>query len=101
MAQVAIARLVRRGVPRPMEEILEEDGYQSPDGSDTVDPPFHLTTSDEFCHDGSTRRTRARASTMDHWEELDMAELKLWDQEDATGVVGWDQEKGWVGWWSG
>lgn len=48
---------------------IQEDGYES------AEEEFHLTTSGEFC-DGASR---TRAMPM---EELELEELKLWDQEE-------------------
>lgn len=56
-------------------EGIHEDGYQS-----TEEDEFHLTTSGEFC-DGASRRTRAM-DLPGVLEELDLEELKLWDQEE-------------------
>lgn len=61
-------------------EGIHEDGYQS-----TEEDEFHLTTSGEFC-DGASRRTRAM-DLPGVLEELDLEELKLWDQEDAQRNV--------------
>lgn len=62
-----------------MQGIEEDQGYQS------TEDEFHLTTSDEFVH-GGHRARRARRHGLDGavpiLEEVDLEELKLWDEEE-------------------
>ena len=58
-----------------MEGTEEDLGYQS-----TEEDEFHLTTSDEFC-DGAGRARRRSPAFPPVMEELDLEELKLWDEE--------------------
>lgn len=64
-----------------MQGIEEDQGYQS-----TEEDEFHLTTSDEFCGGNRSRARRSElrsdAPGLPISEELDLEELKLWDEEE-------------------
>ena len=75
-----------------MQGIEEDQGYQS------TEDDFHLTTSDEFVDGGHRARRGHRAGyrglghglqgAVPILEELDLEELKLWDEEEAQ--LQWD-----------
>ena len=67
-----------------MQGIEEDPGYQS------TEDDFHLTTSDEFCGGHRSRAAHVRSRGADRaapiLEELDLEELKLWDEEDPAAA---------------
>ena len=59
-----------------MQGIEEYQGYQS------TEDEFHLTTSDEFVDGGHRARRARRHGAVPILEEVDLEELKLWDEEE-------------------